>query len=157
MSNLSQYQLRRIRLRTKLRGLIQAFLENVTGDPDVTMAWANYWEKIVVGYCVDIIGWRAGVPFKDFSTNSMPPWRLELLIQDWESGRTYFKRLSDEEYTERRLQRQAQIDAGEIEWKRKRLKRVDSGESRPQAQIGPDGGKRRFRYRVTKTPAYVRC
>ncbi|KIL64910.1 hypothetical protein M378DRAFT_38922, partial [Amanita muscaria Koide BX008] len=80
--------------RAEIRSEILNQLRAVTGNEDAQMEWKHYWIKVVARYNVMIEGWPTTVPFKNLSTASSPLVELNVLLQRWQDGTTYWKQLT---------------------------------------------------------------
>lgn len=69
----------------------------VTSNREAQMEWKHYWVKVVARYNVVIEGWPDSIPFKNLSTASSPLAVLNTLLQSWQDGMTYWKRLTPAE------------------------------------------------------------
>ena len=58
------------------------------------MEWKNYLMRVVVQYQVIIEGWLTNIPFQNLSAASSPLADLELLLQKWQDGTTYWKQIT---------------------------------------------------------------
>ncbi|KAM6492469.1 hypothetical protein JOM56_012193, partial [Amanita muscaria] len=72
-------------------------LEVAADDVKARMEWKHYWEHVVCRYSVAIEGWPNTIPFKNLSEASTAYAELEMLLQQWRSGKTYWKKLTADE------------------------------------------------------------
>lgn len=96
------------------------------------MEWKHYWNNVVQRYSVIIEGWPVGIPFKNLSGSSSALPELEQLLQMWQSGEIYWKKLSDDELDALKIERNKQIEAGTIQVPHPRRRRSDHGKKRGQ-------------------------
>ncbi|KIM58466.1 hypothetical protein SCLCIDRAFT_28011 [Scleroderma citrinum Foug A] len=91
----------------------------------VALSTANFRRspKIQMRECK---GWPEAIPFANLSSASSSLSQLELLLQKWEMGMTYWKEISDEEVEELWQKRNEQIEGGEIK-EPSRCTRSDKG------------------------------
>ena len=106
--------------------------ENITGDNSACMEWKYYWRNVVQRYKVVIEGWPGNVPFRNLSdaTSSLPD--LEGLLQRWRNGKAYWKAITDRELRDLDVDREAQIENGDLNVPPPRWRRSDAGKKRQQ-------------------------
>jgi hypothetical protein len=127
-------------INQKLRQSILIFIsttshlskEEITGDPDAKMQWVHYFRNIIQRYSVAVEGWPDCVPFTNLSSVSSALPHLEILRQNWHSGTTHWKQLTDEEFEELLAKRNQQLDNGEITLHARRS-RSDKGKKHKRA------------------------
>ncbi|KAG1781334.1 hypothetical protein EV702DRAFT_1193517 [Suillus placidus] len=135
-------------IRSKIRDIVNTKLKLITGDPDAKMQWTHYFRNIVQRYQVAIKGWPDNIPFANLSQASSACPDLEMLYSKWESNQIQWKVLTDEEFEELHLNRQEQIDRGEIIDHRRRT-RSDKGMKRKGAAAA--NPSRRKKYKSSET------
>ena len=99
----------------------------VSGDKNARMHWSKYWELVVAVHRVDIKGWPERMAFANLSTVSKSIADLKDLAKRWKTGKTKWRRISDEEFQKMDDERSDKIDKGEIEGPRRRQTRSDKG------------------------------
>ena len=111
----------------------------MTGNDSVKMEWKFYWEHVVRRHKVVIEGWPNSIPLKNLSevSNSLP--ELEMLLQRWQTGKTFWKELTPEELEAREEEREALIQAGKIDTPAPRKRRSDYGKKRKRGASAIDG------------------
>ncbi|KAG1839894.1 hypothetical protein DFJ58DRAFT_627185, partial [Suillus subalutaceus] len=100
--------------RGETRHIINQKLQEITGNPQATMQWTEYWRNIVQCYCIVCEGWPSTVPFKNLSEASSSLPELKMLQDKWESGAIKWRHLEEEEYQQLLQERLQKIDNGEI-------------------------------------------
>jgi len=98
------------------------------------MEWKNYWDKVVQRYRVKIEGWPSGIPFANLSEASSALPELKNLLQQWQDGRTHWRKLSHTEYTALELEHNHQIETQEISPPAPRRRRSDYGKKRSRGK-----------------------
>lgn len=78
------------------------------------MQWVNYFRNIVQRYLVAVKGWPDIVAFANLSMVSSSLPHLEMLRRKWESGATYWRNLTKEEFEELSSKHDQQLKDGEI-------------------------------------------
>ena len=66
-------------------------------------------------YKVVIEGWPDSIPFKNLSNTSSSLRELEMLLQRWHTGKTFWKELTPEELDAHEEEHEALILAGKID------------------------------------------
>ena len=112
------------------------------------MQWAQYFRNVVALYNVIIEGWPEAIPFANLSSTSSSLSQLELLLQKWEMGMTYWKEISDEEVEELRQKRNEQIEGGEIEEPSLRT-RSDKGKKRVRRSSDDPPSRKKYKSAAT--------
>ena len=107
----------------------------ITGNREAQMEWKHYWVKVVARYHVVIEGWPNSIPFKNLSTASSPLTSLNTLLQSWQDGMTYWKKLTSDEAD--KLIRDLK-SKGEIQEPQPRRIRSDRGKKRKQRPVAED-------------------
>ncbi|KIJ57835.1 hypothetical protein HYDPIDRAFT_103757 [Hydnomerulius pinastri MD-312] len=134
-------------VRAAIRNIINQKLRETTGDQEAKMQWAHYFRNVVQRHSVVIEGWPDGIPFSNLSSISSALSQLETLLRKWESGTTYWKQLTEDEFEELRAKRNQQLEDGEINdhtrrtrsdkgKKRKRISDLDNGDNSRRHHAG---------------------
>jgi hypothetical protein len=100
------------------------------------MEWKYYWRNVVKRYHVMIEGWPDKIPFRNLSDASSPLPDLENLLRKWRNGKIYWKKLTENEINALDLERNAQIENGELDAPVPRRRRSDYGKKRPRNMDG---------------------
>jgi hypothetical protein len=95
------------------------------------MQWVYYYRNVIQRYQVVVEGWPEKIPFTNLSQVSSALPDLQMLLRKWESGATYWKSLSDEEFEELRKEREEKLESGELADQRRRP-RSDKGKKRTE-------------------------
>lgn len=132
--------------------LAQRLIGIVADDQDARMQWKHYWRNIVNRYKVMIEGWPEKIPIANFSDVSTALPDLEMLLRQWRSGKTYWRKLSNDELQALNRDRDEQIENGEIEVPAARRPRSDRGKKRPRSKKTDDNGdgNQRKKRRIAK-------
>ena len=132
--------------------LAQRLIGIVADDQDARMQWKHYWRNIVNRYKVMIEGWPEKIPIANFSDVSTALPDLEMLLRQWRSGKTYWRKLSNDELQALNRDRDEQIENGEIEVPAARRPRSDRGKKRPRSKKTDDNGdgNQRKKRRIVK-------
>jgi hypothetical protein len=132
--------------------LAQWLIGIVADDQDARMQWKHYWRNIVNRYKVMIEGWPEKIPIANFSDVSTALPDLEMLLRQWRSGKTYWRKLSNDELQALNRDRDEQIENGEIEVPAARRPRSDRGKKRPRSKKTDDNGdgNQRKKRRIAK-------
>ncbi|KIK81080.1 hypothetical protein PAXRUDRAFT_38842, partial [Paxillus rubicundulus Ve08.2h10] len=87
---------------------------DITGEPKAKMQWTYYFQNITQHYMVIVEGWPNSIPFANLSgiTSSLP--QLEMLQCKWEMGMTYWKKLTEGEYSELCQKHNEQLECSEL-------------------------------------------
>ncbi|KAG1871317.1 hypothetical protein DFJ58DRAFT_644462, partial [Suillus subalutaceus] len=128
--------------RGETRHIINQKLQEITGNPQATMQWTEYWRNIVQRYHIVCEGWPSTVPFKNLSEASSSLPELKMLQDKWESGAIKWKHLEEEEYQQLLQERLQNIDNGEI-IERTRRQRSDKGKKCTQPSDNPSTHKKK--------------
>ncbi|KAG2143101.1 hypothetical protein DEU56DRAFT_870617 [Suillus clintonianus] len=115
--------------RSEIREIINRKLQEATGDPSAKMQWTHYFRNVVQRYQVIVEGWPENIPFANLSQASSALADLEMLWRKWDTNKTYWKALTDEEFAEYRKERDDKLESGEIVDRRRRP-RSDRGKKR---------------------------
>ena len=83
-------------------------------DDKAHMEWKQYWCNVVKRYQVIIEGWPANIPFCNLSETSSALPDLESLLQKWDCGKIYWRKLSEAELNRLNLEHDAQIKNGNL-------------------------------------------
>jgi hypothetical protein len=95
------------------------------------MEWKFYFRNVVQRYSVKIEGWPVDlVRFQNLSEVSSPYNSLKTLLDNWSSGKTYWRELSEDELEELVREREEEIANGEIQVPAQRRPRSDRGKKR---------------------------
>ncbi len=95
------------------------------------MEWKFYFRNVVQQYSIKIEGWPVHlVRFQNLSEVSSPYDSLKTLLNNWSSGITYWKELSEDELEELVREREGQVATGEIQEPPQRRPRSDRGKKR---------------------------
>ena len=121
-------------------GISDVALGDAVKDSSVVMRWTHYWQDIVTRHHVIIDGWPDNVPFKNLSDVSSSLQALESLLRKWESGEVFWKLLTDAEFKEMDLERDASIENGTTLEPRARCTCSDKGKKRSRPQVHKQGG-----------------
>ncbi|KIL56721.1 hypothetical protein M378DRAFT_16818 [Amanita muscaria Koide BX008] len=113
-----------------IRGEIQSEILDKLRNEKARMEWKFYWEHVVRRYGVVIEGWPKSIPFKNLSETSSSLPGLEGLLEQWQSGKIYWKKVTDEELAALEDEHKKKIDAGEIIPPDPRRRRADCGKKR---------------------------
>ncbi|KAG1845222.1 hypothetical protein C8R48DRAFT_554198, partial [Suillus tomentosus] len=100
--------------RSEIRDIINRKLQQITGDDRAKMQWVYYYRNVIQRYQVVVEGWPEKIPFTNLSQVSSALPDLQMLLRKWESGATYWKSLSDEEFEELRKEREEKLESGEL-------------------------------------------
>lgn len=87
-----------------------------------------------------IDGWPDDVPFKNLSDISSSLPALESLLRKWESGKVFWKALTDAEFNKMDSERNATIENGTMSEPRPRQPRSDKGKKRTRPRVHNQGG-----------------
>ena len=79
------------------------------------MHWSKYWELIVAPHKVIIEGWPENLAFANLSQASKSIADLEDLVRWWQTGKTRWRWISDEEFDKMDEERTDKIDKGKLE------------------------------------------
>ena len=105
--------------------------EEITGNPSARMEWKFYFRNVVHRYSVEVDGWPVHlVRFQNLSEVSSPYDSLKTLLNNWSSGKTYWRELSEDELEERVRERDEQIANGKVQGPAQRCPRSDRGKKR---------------------------
>ena len=118
----------------------------IASDDTARMEWKLYWRNVVRRYQVIIEGWPDNIPFRNLSEASSPLHDLDNLLCRWRGGKTYWRKLSDAEFHDLDLKRNAQIENGELAAPAPRRRRSDHGKKRLRARDGTDTQRKRYKY-----------
>ncbi|EGO01357.1 hypothetical protein SERLA73DRAFT_72302 [Serpula lacrymans var. lacrymans S7.3] len=133
-------------VRATIRAEINMSLRAISGDQKAKMQWTQYWRNIIQRYQVKIEGWPENIPFGNLSRISSALPDLEMLLRKWQSGATYWKNLTDEEFKELSVEHDHQIESGDIQVLKRRT-RSDKGEKRAKNQKADDKAKKGKTYK----------
>ena len=122
-----------------------AYVGVVTSDGKARMEWKQYWRNVVKRYQVIVEGWPADIPFCNLSETSSALPDLENLLRKWRCGKIYWRKLSEAELNRLDLERDAQIENGELAAPTPRRRRSDYGKKRPRTKDGTDIARERKR------------
>lgn len=139
-------------LRKDIRQEILEGLRSITGDPSIRMEWKWYWRNVVSRHSVIIEGWPAAIPFQNLSTESRTISELASLLQKWRRGVIFWKTLTAEELQTLTMNRQHQINGGELETPAPRRRRSDFGKKRQRNTEDNDGNPRSRKSRKHISP-----
>ena len=89
-------------------------------------------------YKVVIEGWPDSIPFKNLSDASSSLRELEMLLQRWHTGKTFWKELTPEELDAREEEHEALILAGKIDVPASRKRRSDYGKRKKRSTSTTD-------------------
>lgn len=106
------------------------------------MQWTHYFRNVVQRYQVVITGWPDSVKFTNLSNVSSALPDLKMLERQWVSGATKWVNIDDDEFERLRLERDEQLDNGEIIDHRRRT-RSDKGRKRKQPAVSQKGNTNR--------------
>jgi hypothetical protein len=115
----------------------------VTGNENAWMEWKHYWQNIVRRYQVMMEGWPETIPFHNLSKTSNSLANLKMLLQKWQCGKTYWKKLTAAELKELDHERDAQIERGEVETHGPHHHCSDFGTKRTQSNMATTTKKKR--------------
>ncbi|KAG2347749.1 hypothetical protein BDR05DRAFT_944774 [Suillus weaverae] len=88
-------------LVSKMEGfVVQGMQEEVTSDPSTKMQLADYFCNVVQWYKVIVEGWPENIPFTNLSQSSSALQDLEMLCHRWDTGKIYWRALSDDEFAQ---------------------------------------------------------
>ncbi|KAF8330272.1 hypothetical protein F5887DRAFT_1081863 [Amanita rubescens] len=133
------HQQRVSELRSQIRQSINVKLQEITGNPAARMEWKFYFRNVVQRYSVKIDGWPVHlVRFQNLSEVSSAYDSLKTLLDNWSTGKTCWRELSEEELEELVRERQQQADNGEIQEPVQRRPRSDRGKKRKERQAEED-------------------
>ncbi|KAG2741137.1 hypothetical protein P692DRAFT_201684588, partial [Suillus brevipes Sb2] len=118
--------------RSEIREIINRKLQEVTSDPSAKMQWADYFRNVVQRYQVIVEGWPENIPFTNLSQSSSALQDLEMLFHRWDTGKIYWRTLSDDEFAQLRKEREDKLESGELVERRRRT-RSDKGKKRNNA------------------------
>ncbi|KAG1877137.1 hypothetical protein C8R48DRAFT_590638, partial [Suillus tomentosus] len=118
--------------RASIRKLINVKLRQfITGEPHATMQWTHYFRNVVQRYQVVIEGWPDNIKFTNLSNVSSALPELQMLERRWQSGATKWITIDDDELERLRLERDEQLERGEVVDHRRHT-RSDKGRKRRQ-------------------------
>jgi len=86
----------------------------ITGNARAQMKWANYWDAVVKTYRVVIEGWPSKILFAPLTQACSGVGDTQILLKSWTDGTTHWRQLSNEEFVEEEMNREAQMASGEI-------------------------------------------
>ncbi|KAF8348045.1 hypothetical protein F5887DRAFT_837650, partial [Amanita rubescens] len=125
------WQQRVSELRSQIRQVMNTKLKDITGNPSARMEWKFYFRNVVQRYSVKIEGWPVNlVRFQNLSEVSSPYDSLKTLLNNWSSGKTYWRELSEDELEELVREREEEIAKGEIQVPAQRRLPSDRGKKR---------------------------
>ena len=134
-----------VSLHTDLTKYItQSNVGEISGEPSAKMEWANFFRNVVQRYRVNIEGWPEKIPFDNLSNVSSALPDLEMLLRSWESGATYWKTLSEDEYEDIHHKRDEKILSGELTEHRRRT-RSDKGKKRKRQATSDEGRRKKYK------------
>ncbi|KAI6013403.1 hypothetical protein BKA83DRAFT_4063243 [Pisolithus microcarpus] len=110
----ANYQQHVSQVRGAIREIINAKLQEITGQPNAKMQWAHYFRNVVTRYLVSIEGWPDRIPFTNLSTISSALPDLEMLLRKWEAGSTFWKLLNNQDYEVLCRECDAKLNSGEL-------------------------------------------
>jgi len=114
------------------------------------MQWSYYFRNVITCYRVAIEGWPPTVPFMNLSKASSSFSQLEMLLQKWEMGSTYWKELSQEEYESLRGERNQQLESGKLNEPSHRT-RSDKGKKHACCPTNTNNSRQCKKYRSAPT------
>ena len=123
-----------------LFGISDVALGDAVKDSSIVMHWTHYWRDIVTRHHVIIDGWPDNVPFKNLSDVSSSLQALESLLRKWESGEVFWKLLTDVEFKEMDLERDASIENGMTLESHARRTHSDKGKKQSRLQVHKQDG-----------------
>jgi hypothetical protein len=107
------------------------------------MEYKHYWRNVVMRYHVVLEGWPDDIPFRNLSETSSPLDSLEKLLQRLQHKKTYWKKLTDNEFKKLDREHSAQMENGEVDTPAPHRRRSDYGKKRSRTQEGSDSRKKR--------------
>ena len=92
--------------------IYHVFSGELVRDSSAIMHWTHYWRDVIKCDHVVIDGWPDDVLFKNISyvSSSLPA--LEFLLWKWESGKIFWRALTDAEFNEMDMEQNADIENG---------------------------------------------
>jgi hypothetical protein len=89
--------------------LLISLIEECTGDTGAKTQWAHYFHNVVQWYQVVVEGWPDQIPFTNLSQVLSALLDLQMLCNRWDDGTTYWKSLSDEEFSVWSMKRSSRV------------------------------------------------
>ncbi|KAG1902913.1 uncharacterized protein F5891DRAFT_1186056 [Suillus fuscotomentosus] len=108
---------------TSIRKLINVKLQEITGEPHVTMQWTHYFHNVVQCYQIVIKGWLDNINFTNLSNVSSALLELQMLEQWWKLSATKWVTIDDDELERLHLECDEQLERASQKvttcWRRK--------------------------------------
>jgi hypothetical protein len=107
------------------------------------MEYKHYWCNVVMRYHVIIEGWPESIPFCNLSDTLSPLDSLEKLLWRWQNGRTFWKKLTDDEFRKIEREHTTQGENDGLDACAPRRCRSDYGRKRTRTKEGPESRRKR--------------